>query len=175
MKKEFLLYITINKLNGKVYGGKHIGRRTDNYIGSGPSRFLHAVREHGRENFERRWLNIKITSEDKLNKLERRLIRLLKHKFGDNCYNVHIGGSGGYLLQYCSKEFRDEVSRRISEGKKKQYASGLTVYQVIGRTNQTKTLKTRHLNDQEFREKMLIRQKKKRKNIIKKNQRAWSL
>ena len=58
--KEFLLYITVNTVNGKVYGGKHVGYRTDNYIGSGTAYFLNAVKKHGRAAFIRRWLKLKI-------------------------------------------------------------------------------------------------------------------
>jgi hypothetical protein len=133
MEKEYLLYITVNTINGKVYGGKHIGYRTDNYIGSGTAYFLNAVKKHGRQAFVRRWLKLKIRSEKELNLKETRLIRTLKYRYGTNCYNVHEGGSGGYHLKYYPKEIRDAVGRKISESKKQQYANGATQAQIEGR------------------------------------------
>lgn len=147
MNKEFLLYITVNNINGKVYGGQHVGYRTDDYIGSGPTIFLKAVKKYGKENFTRRWLKLKINSKEKLDKLEKNLIRKLKYKYGNNCYNIHIGGTGGYLLYYCSEEYRKEISERISIGKKKQYINGQSEAQLQGRIKQSISLKQRYKND----------------------------
>jgi len=150
MNKEFLLYITVNNINGKVYGGQHIGYRTDDYIGSGPTIFLKAVNKYGKENFTRRWLKLKIDSKEKLDKLERNLIRRLKYKYGKNCYNIHIGGTGGYLLYYCDENYRKEVSKRISVGKKNQYKNGLSELQILGAKKRSLTLKEKHKNDENF-------------------------
>jgi hypothetical protein len=150
MSKDFLLYITVNNVNGKVYGGQHIGYRTDDYIGSGPTIFLKAVKKYGREKFTRRWLKLKIDSKQKLDLLERKLIRRLKYKYGKNCYNIHIGGTGGYLLHYCDENYRKVVSERISVGKKKQYKNGLSKLQILGAKKRSLTLKERHKNDEEF-------------------------
>lgn len=155
MNKEFLLYITVNNINGKVYGGQHIGYRTDDYIGSGPTIFLKAVKKYGKENFTRRWLKLKINSKEKLDKMERNLIRRLKYKYGNKCYNIHVGGTGGYLLHYCSKEYRQEVSRRISIGKKNQYKNGQSEAQLQGRIKQSLTMKEKHKNDEIFIKKHL--------------------
>jgi len=152
MNKEFLLYITVNSINGKVYGGQHIGYRTDDYIGSGTTIFLKAVKKYGRENFTRRWLKIKINSKEKLDKLEKNLIRRLKYRYGKKCYNIHIGGTGGYLLHYCSDEYRKEVSKRISEGKLKQYKNGPSDAQLKGRLKQSNTLKEKYKNDKDYAE-----------------------
>lgn len=151
MEKEYLLYITINNINGKVYGGQHFGYKTDNYIGSGPTIFLKAVKKYGKENFTRRWLKLKIDSKEKLDRLERNLIRRLKYRFGEKCYNIHIGGTGGYLLYYCDKNYRDEVSNKISLGKKKQYNNGQTELQILGRRKQSLTLKEKYKNDEKYR------------------------
>lgn len=155
MEKEFLLYITVNNVNGKVYGGQHIGYRSDDYIGSGPTIFLKAVKKYGRENFTRRWLKLKIDSKQKLDFLERKLIRRLKYKYGKNCYNIHIGGTGGYLLHYCDPEYRKEISKRISIGKKEQYKAGRTDLQIKGSKERALKLIKRHKEDEEFRKKHL--------------------
>lgn len=156
---EYLIYITKNLITGEVYGGKHIGHRNDKYIGSGPGRFLPAVRQYGYKNFNRRYFKFKIESESQMDRLEIRLIRLLKYIWKERCYNVHVGGSGGYLLKYASPERRLEVNGLISEGKKKQYANGETEAQKLGRKLQSETLKYRNENDFEFREKMLTLQR----------------
>lgn len=150
MNKEFLLYITVNNINGKVYGGQHIGYKTDDYIGSGPTIFLKAVKKYGKENFTRRWLKLKINSKEKLDKLEKKLIRRLKYKYGTNCYNIHIGGTGGSLLHYCSKEYRQEVSKKISKGKLQQYKNGQSEAQLKGRFKQSISLKEKYKNDPDY-------------------------
>jgi hypothetical protein len=152
MNKEFLLYITVNNVNGKVYGGQHIGYKSDDYIGSGPTIFLKAVKKYGKENFTRRWLKLKINSKEKLDTLERKLIRRLKYKYGNNCYNIHVGGTGGYLLHYCSPEYRKEVSKRISEGKLEQYKNGPSDAQLKGRVKQSLKLKEKYKTDKDYAE-----------------------
>lgn len=153
MNKEFLLYITVNNINGKVYGGQHIGYKTDNYIGSGPTIFLKAVKKYGKENFSRRWLKLKIDSKEKLDKLEKKLIQKLKYKYGNNCYNIHIGGTGGNLLHYCNQDYRKEVSERISIGKIKQYKNGHSNLQIQGRVKCSLKLKQKYKNDENYRKK----------------------
>lgn len=155
MEKKFLLYITVNNINGKVYGGQHVGYKTDDYIGSGPTIFLKAVKKYGKENFTRRWLKFKIYTKQKLDLLEIKLIRRLKYKYGKNCYNIHIGGTGGYMLHYCDEKYRKEVSERISLGKKEQYKLGKTEQQILGSKKRSITLSQRHKNDEEFRRKHL--------------------
>jgi hypothetical protein len=163
--KEYLLYITKNNINGKIYAGKHIGYKTDNYIGSGPAYFLKAIKKYGRENFERRWMRLRISTENDLNRLERRLIRLLKYYWGNNCYNIHEGGTGGALCKYYTKVQRQEINRRISNGKKKQYAQGETEHQKRGRQKQSETLRFRNIDDIEFRNQMILKQQKKGKRL----------
>lgn len=159
--REYLLYITKNTINNKIYAGKHIGYKSDSYIGSGPTYFLKAVKKYGRGNFTRRWLKIKINTEKDLNRLERRLIRILKHYWRDDCYNIHEGGTGGDLCKYFSPYTRQEINQRISESKKKQYMNGLTYNQQIGRLKQGNTLKFKNLHDSDTRKAMLQRQKDK--------------
>jgi hypothetical protein len=125
MGLEYRLYVTINKINGKVYGGKHYYRsnkkRCREYMGSGYA-LISAFEKYGKENFERRWFKIKITSKERLDKLEIKLIRRLHHKFGkDNCYNIHRGGTGGGYTHYMSTEEIKEVNKKVSDGLKEMY------------------------------------------------------
>jgi hypothetical protein len=149
--KELLLYITVNNVNGKVYGGKHIGNRSDNYIGSGTARFKHAVKKYGKLSFTRKWLRIKIKNEEDLNRKEIRLIRLLKHFFKSNCYNIHEGGTGGYMLKYSDDTIKAAVRKRISEGKKLQYKIGATVAQIEGWEKRYQKIKGRYHSDDVYR------------------------
>lgn len=134
------LYITINTKNGKVYGGKTLlqGNKYEQYCGSGKI-IKKAFQKYGIENFTKRTLKLKIRNKDHLNKLERRLVYHLKYRFKNNCYNLHEGGSGGDLCKHMIN--REWVNKRISEGKKKQYANGQTQAQQQGRKKQSKSLK----------------------------------
>lgn len=163
--KEFLLYITKNNINGKVYAGKHIGNKTDPYIGSGTIFLRNAVKKYGKKNFTRRWLKLKILSEIDLNRLERRLIKIVKYFWKSNCYNIHEGGTGGDMCKYISDKKRKEINRRISNSKKLQYGKGLTTKQVEGRIKQRETLLFNLYNNPEIRGKVLLSQKKKGKKL----------
>jgi len=163
--KEYLLYITKNNINNKIYAGKHIGYKSDSYIGSGPTYFLKAVKKYGKENFTRRWLKIRINTEEDLNRLERRLIRILKHYWRNNCYNIHEGGTGGDPCKYFSYYTRQEINKRISESKKRQYERGQTYNQLIGRKKQSITLITKNNRNGDFYNEMLKKQKDKGRRL----------
>jgi hypothetical protein len=126
------LYITTNLINGKVYAGKHNWKDGTKYMGSGYA-LKKAFAKYGKENFKIRWLKLKIETSEDLDRLEIRLIRLLKYRYGNRCYNIQKGGSGGYFTYYMSDEEKQEVFRKISESKKRQYANGLTIDQLNGR------------------------------------------
>jgi hypothetical protein len=129
---EKRLYITTNLINGKVYAGKHHWKDGSTYMGSGYA-LKKAFEKYGKENFEIRWLRLKINTPEDLDRLEIRLIRLLKYRYGNKCYNIQKGGCGGYFSFYMSDEEKKEVYKKISESKKRQYAKGLTPKQIIGR------------------------------------------
>jgi hypothetical protein len=79
------------------------------------------------------WLKLKIHSSEDLDKKEIRLIKLLKYRYGVNCYNIQRGGTGGYFTYYMSDKEKQEVFKKISDAKKQQYSNGLTQYQIAGR------------------------------------------
>lgn len=125
MDIEYRLYVTVNRINGKVYGGRHYYRhnkkRCREYMGSGYA-LLSAFEKYGKENFERRWFKIKIDDKEKLNRLEIKLIRRLHHRFGkENCYNIHKGGTGCGYTHYMSTEEIKEVNKKVSYGLKEMY------------------------------------------------------
>jgi hypothetical protein len=85
--REKRLYIVRNLINGKVYGGKHYWSPDTKYMGSGYA-LKKAFGKYGKENFSIRWLKLKIKSSEDLDRLEIRMIRLLKYIFGNRCYNI---------------------------------------------------------------------------------------
>jgi hypothetical protein len=120
---DYKLYVTINTINGKVYGGKHFYRlpKSLKYKGSG-----HALRnafvKYGIDNFEVRWFKLKINTPEDLNRLEIKLIRRLHRKFGrKNCYNIHKGGTGAGYTEYMTPEEILEVNKKVSDGLKEMY------------------------------------------------------
>lgn len=105
----FLVYKTVNLVNGNYYYGSHRSNSLkDRYLGSG-KRLACALRKYGRENFQRR--NVAIcTSEEAMLFVEKRLV---SHHLGNPCcYNLIEGGSnqksGGSKLR----------GRTISEAQK---------------------------------------------------------
>ena len=101
-------------------------------------------------------VDLKINTSEDLNRLEIRLIRLLKYRYGNRCYNIQKGGCGGYFIYYMNEEQRQEVFRKISEGKKKQYALGKSEKQLVGRKKASETLKARYQTDEAFYNKMCV-------------------
>lgn len=109
MELKYIVYVTVNLCNGKLYFGVHKTNPDvfDGYIGNSiyrPSNanghypFHKAVRKYGYENFRRTIIQIFPDTEEGEQaafKLESEIVNktLLKSK---NIYNVHIGGKGGY-------------------------------------------------------------------------------
>lgn len=108
MEYNWIVYITINKINGKFYIGVH---RTnvkifDGYIGNGIKRkgdvktetpFHRAVKKYGYENFKRTILKIfPDTEEGRKNAFlfEKELVNETSIS-SKECYNVKVGGEGG--------------------------------------------------------------------------------
>lgn len=164
--KEKRLYIVKNLINGKVYGGKHNWHPNTKYMGSGYA-LKKAFNKYGKENFSIRWLKLKIKSPEHLDRLEIRMIRLLKYKFGNRCYNIQKGGCGGCFIYYMNEEQRQEVFKKISEGKKKQYAKGLTRKQIEGRKRAKEKLNYMRKNDPEFYKRVHIDSNEKRIKSLK--------
>ena len=112
------IYITTNKVNGKIYIGKRQKAVYDkSYYGSG--KYLkRAIEKYGIENFENHIIEWCETPE-KLNEREIYWIAKYncnaKNKFG---YNISKGGTGGNIYQYMSENRRNEIRKKIKEGVK---------------------------------------------------------
>lgn len=105
------IYITTNLINKKMYIGKHYSSVYDPlYIGSG-SLLYKAIQKYGIENFSNEIIDTAITEEE-LNFKEIAYIKEYKEKFGNNCYNIASGGTGGNALKYASEEqYTDFVNK----------------------------------------------------------------
>lgn len=106
MKTKYIVYVTVNLCNGKLYFGVHHTNPEvfDGYIGNGVSRhrgipkdntaFQRAVRKYGYENFRRTTIAVFPDTEEGKKaayKLEEEIVNptLLKSK---NVYNIRVGG-----------------------------------------------------------------------------------
>lgn len=108
MELKYIVYITINKCNGKFYFGVHKTNPEvfDGYIGDGiycqkdASRnypFHNAVKKYGYNNFKRTTIAVFPDTEDGMEaayKMETEIVNpvLLRSK---ECYNLSEGGRGG--------------------------------------------------------------------------------
>ena len=88
--KQYYIYLTTNKINGKKYIGQHYGELDDKYLGSGVV-FSRALLKYGKENFERKILEI--TTKDEVNEREKYYINLYNAVFSDDYYNIAFGGN----------------------------------------------------------------------------------
>lgn len=89
-----IIYKTTNLIDGKYYYGKHSTQDiNDGYLGSG-TLLKRAIEKHGAENFIRTIICECATAED-INKMEA-LIVTEEYVNDPNCYNMTIGGEGGW-------------------------------------------------------------------------------
>ena len=107
------IYLTYNKLNGKIYIGQKKGEYNENYLGSG--RYLkHAIAKYGKENFENyiiQWCD----SKDELNEKERYWIAKYNSKMASGYgYNISEGGDWGDVVSGMTNEQREIYSKHLS-------------------------------------------------------------
>ena len=100
--KEWIVYRTENKKNGKFYYGVHNGSRP-NYIGSGVA-LKRAVKLYGVENFVRRTI-AKFATEEEAYNFEALLVDEDMIKLA-SCYNAKPGGYGGGPQSHSEKSKR---------------------------------------------------------------------
>lgn len=87
--KQYYIYLTTNKVNGKKYIGQHYGELDDSYLGSGVA-FSRAVQKYGKENFKREILEL--TTKEQVNEREQYYIALYNAFISDEFYNLTRGG-----------------------------------------------------------------------------------
>lgn len=99
-KRHFLIYKTTNKINGKIYIGKHITKNIDDgYMGSG-KHLKRAINKYGIENFEREILFC-FDNELEMNSKEAELVTE-EFCLREDTYNLCVGGRGGF--SYINRE-----------------------------------------------------------------------
>lgn len=90
----YLIYKITNRLNNKIYVGKHKTEdKSDGYFGSG-TLLKRSVEKHGKENFSKEIL-IECSSEEEMNQKEADIV---DEDFiaRDDTYNIKLGGQGGF-------------------------------------------------------------------------------
>ena len=91
---HYIIYKTTNKINGKIYIGKHQTKDlNDRYMGSG-KHFRHAIAKYGIENFTKEIL-FQFDSEDEMNSKEAELVTE-EFCLREDTYNICVGGKGGF-------------------------------------------------------------------------------
>jgi hypothetical protein len=111
---RYTIYQTTNKINGKIYIGKHQSENpNDSYLGSGVA-LRNAIKKYGVENFEKIIL-FNFDTEQEMNEKERELIteEFIKRK---DTYNKGVGGEGG--PHFKGKKHSLETLKKISEAAK---------------------------------------------------------
>jgi group I intron endonuclease len=114
---KYTIYKITNKLNNKVYIGKHQTKNPyDNYMGSGRA-IKEAIKQYGKENFKKEVLFIFDTAEE-MDAEERKIVN---ESFisTNKTYNMGLGGEGGPMFSGLkhSEETRKKLAD-IQRGKK---------------------------------------------------------
>jgi group I intron endonuclease len=108
---KYTIYKITNKINGKIYIGKHQTKNPyDNYMGSGKA-IKQAMKEYGKENFEKDVLFI-FDNQQEMDTKERELVNEAFISTDKN-YNLGIGGEGG--PHFLGKKHSEETKKRLSE------------------------------------------------------------
>lgn len=117
MKQYNYIYLITNKLNGKIYIGKHsTDDLDDGYMGGGIL-ISKAEKKYGIENFTKEYLAFCDTKEA-LNYLERFYIKKFRTQNRDIGYNISPGGDGGKVYgdnnPMKGKHHSEDTKKRIS-------------------------------------------------------------
>lgn len=107
------IYLTTNKINGKMYIGQHTGEVVnESYYGSG-TYIKKAISKYGIENFTREILEW-CSTKDELNEREQYWIAKFDAVNSDQFYNLSPGGEGFIKGMHFSEEHKDKISKSMS-------------------------------------------------------------
>jgi group I intron endonuclease len=91
---KYTIYKITNKIDGKIYIGKHQTNNLDDcYMGSGKI-LRRAQKKHGLENFVKEILHV-FDTEDEMNAKEKELVTE-EFCLHEDTYNLCVGGHGGF-------------------------------------------------------------------------------
>lgn len=108
------IYKTTNKINQKIYIGKHQSSEYDDkYFGSGKI-LRRAIEKYGLDNFTNEIIDMADTDEE-LNEKEKYYIKHYKDLYGKDCYNLASGGDGGDVFKYQSPESKQRFVDKMTE------------------------------------------------------------
>lgn len=109
----YIIYKTINNINGKIYIGKHKTKNlNDRYLGSGKLLQL-AIKKYGIENFTREIIHV-FDTEQEMNLKEREIVTE-EFCLRDDTYNMCVGGLGGFsYVNRSGLNYTNEKNKKIS-------------------------------------------------------------
>ena len=117
---HFIIYKITNKVNGKIYIGKHKCKRLDdNYFGSGKL-LKYAIQKYGKQNFEMT-IEIDLKSQEEMDLLEELVVNkdFLQR---EDVYNISRGGKNpcmyGKTNPFFGKTHSEKTLKKISTANK---------------------------------------------------------
>lgn len=134
-----IIYLTINKINGKKYIGMCKNTHSKLYLGSGKL-FKQALKKYGKENFERIVLQ-ECETFDELSQAEAYWIEKYDAVKSEEFYNLSYGGFGGnsdYLKEYWNS-FTAEERKTLRKWKKRDLSGEKNP--MYGKTHSEETKK----------------------------------
>ncbi len=178
----YIIYKITNKINGKIYIGKHqTSNIDDTYMGSGKL-ICAAIRKYNVENFDKEVIHV-FDNEAQMNAKEAELVTD-EFVLLDTNYNLCPGGNGGFgfinkngLQGYKNKEHANKGRALRNRTLFDQYGENFhSEFSKAHRETAIKTYRARLSNEPEFNERLrnVARQKQKLMNseaaIIKKKE-----
>ena len=142
---HYIIYKITNKIDGKIYIGKHkTSFIQDSYMGSGKL-ILRAISKYGIENFEKEIL-FQFDNEADMNSKEAELVTE-EFCLREDTYNLSLGGNGGWDITksktaFLNKKHTDETKKKISEAARNRKVSEETreKIRVHNRTNEKRKI-----------------------------------